>query len=247
VGQRLFNDLVFSASGPARSPSARAMPLSLGIHALVVAAIAALSMTAVRETALPGPLVFHPDPRPAGGPPRAIVRSGGARPQRPRPARPLAVVDPGVLVTTEVPFIEPDGFEGTSDDSPVCLSGCAPDARGTSEGEGTGNSVGGPGGEGEGPGPPLRVGGDIREPRRIQGTAPIYPELARRARIQGKVVLECVIDTDGRVTDLRVVSGNPLLAQAAIDAVRTWIYSPTTLNGQPIRVILNVTVTFGLS
>jgi protein TonB len=91
------------------------------------------------------------------------------------------------------------------------------------------------------------VGGDIREPRRIRATVPTYPELARRAHIEGKVVLECVIDTDGRVTDVRVVSGPALLAGAALDAVRTWVYTPTTLNGQPIRVILNVTVTFALA
>jgi periplasmic protein TonB len=56
-----------------------------------------------------------------------------------------------------------------------------------------------------------------------------------------------VIDTDGRVTDLRVVSGHPLLSDAAAAAVRRWVYSPTTLNGQPVRVILSVTVTFTLA
>jgi protein TonB len=93
----------------------------------------------------------------------------------------------------------------------------------------------------------MRPGGNIREPRRIRGEVPVYPELARRAHIEGKVVLECVIDTDGRVTDLRVVSGPPLLTGAALDAVRTWVYTPTTLNGQPIRVILTVTVKFALA
>jgi periplasmic protein TonB len=59
-------------------------------------------------------------------------------------------------------------------------------------------------------------------------------------------VLECVIDTDGRVTELRVISGHPLLAGAALEAVRSWQYTPTRLNGQPVRVILNVTVRFSL-
>ena len=76
---------------------------------------------------------------------------------------------------------------------------------------------------------------------------PVYPELARRAHVEGKVVLECVIDTDGRITDIQVVSGPPLLTGAAVDAVRGWVYTPTTLNGQPIRVILTVTVKFGLN
>jgi protein TonB len=59
-------------------------------------------------------------------------------------------------------------------------------------------------------------------------------------------VLECVIDTDGRVMDLRLVSGHPLLAGASLDAVRGWEYIATHLNGQPVRVILTVTLKFTL-
>jgi protein TonB len=127
-------------------------------------------------------------------------------------------------------------------DTPVCLTGCAPGGpAGTDTLAG-----GGPAGPGDGPGPPRRVGSGIREPRRIGGPLPVYPELARRAHGEGKVVVECVIDTDGRVTDLTLISGHPLLADAALDAVRRWVYSPTTLNGQPIRVVMTVTVKFGL-
>jgi periplasmic protein TonB len=249
VEHRLFEDLVLSASGGSRTASLRAFPLSLGVHALAVAALLMLSMNAVREEARPGPLVFRPEPRPAGGPPRAIVRAGENRTPRPGAARRLTIANPRLPVATAVPAAvpEPDTSAGAPDDSPICLSGCAPGDVGTGDGEGTDTGVAGPGGGGEESGTTFRVGGDIREPRRIQGAAPSYPELARRARIQGKVVLECIIDTDGRVTDIRVASGNPLLAEAATDAVRRWIYSPTTLNGQPIRVILTVTVKFGLS
>jgi protein TonB len=220
------------------------LPLSLGVHALAVAALTTWSLSAVHERSLPGPLVFHPDPRPAGGAPRAAVSSGVPRQTRRGPVRPTAIADPRPPVAIDVPGVVPetDIAAGTPDDAPICLSGCVPG------GSGGGDDVGAPGpGGGQGAGPALRVGGDIREPRRVQGVSPIYPELARRARIQGKVVLECVIDTDGRVTDLRVVSGHPLLADSAADALRRWVYSPTTLNGQPIRVILTVTVTFGLA
>jgi periplasmic protein TonB len=244
VGRRLFDDLVLSASGTAKSQCVRALPLSLGIHALVVAVLTTWSLTAVRATPSPGTLVFRAEPRPAGGVPRAIMKGGGARPPRLRPPRPTAIVDPGLPVVTDAPaaISETETSAGAFNDSPICLSGCSPGDPGGGDDAG----LPGPGDDGQGRGPAVRVGGDIREPRRIRGGAPIYPEIARRARIQGKVVLECVIDTDGRVTDLRVVSGNPLLADAAADAVRRWIYSPTRLNGQPIRVILNVTVTFGL-
>jgi periplasmic protein TonB len=249
MGHRLFEDLVLSATDGSRTASLRAFPLSLGVHALAVAALLLLSMNAVREEARPGPLVFRPEPQPAGGPPRGIARAGGAPPRLRGIRKPLSLADPRPAVVSDVPapIHETEPSVGTSDDSPVCLSGCAPgDSGGGGQTESAGNGVGEPGGGGEGSGLTLPVGGNIREPRRIRGSAPVYPELARRARVQGKVVLECVIDTDGRVTDLRVVSGNPLLAESASDAVRRWVYSPTTLNGQPIRVILNVTVTFAL-
>jgi protein TonB len=247
VGHRLFDDLVFSGSGTARSSSVRALPLSLAVHGLALAALLSWTLNAVREQPLPGPLVFHPEPRPAGGPVRAMVKATGARVPRRGPRPPSGIIEARPPVTGVAPpaFIEAETSAETADDSPICLSGCASDGPGSGEDVGTGPT--GPGGEGEGPGPAVRVGGDIREPRRIHGSAPAYPDLARRAHIQGKVVLECVIDTEGRVTELRVVSGSPILAEAATEAVRRWIYSPTTLNGQPIRVILTVTVTFGLA
>jgi protein TonB len=249
VGRRLFEDLVLSTSGASRGSSVRALPLSLGVHALAVAALMTWSLSAVRERPLPGPLVFRPDPRPAGGAPRAVVRSGVPRQTRRGSVRPTAIADPRRPVAIDVPGVVPetDIAAGTPDDAPICLSGCEPGGSGAVDDVG----ARGPGGDGPGgspgAGPALRVGGDIREPRRIQGVSPTYPEMARRARIQGRVVLECVIDTDGRVTDLRVVSGHPILAESAADAVRRWVYSPTTLNGQPVRVILTVTVTFGLA
>ena len=245
MGHRLFDDLVFSGSGTARSSSVRALPLSLAVHGLALAALLSWTLNAVREKPLPGPLVFHPEPRPAGGPLR--VKTPGARAPRrgPRPPSPIVEARPPVTGVAPPAVIEAETSAETANDSPICLSGCASGDPGSGEDLGTGPA--GTGGEGEGPGPAVRVGGDIREPRRIHGSAPAYPELARRAHIQGKVVLECVIDTEGRVTDLRVVSGSPILAEAATEAVRRWIYSPTTLNGQPIRVILTVTVTFGLA
>jgi periplasmic protein TonB len=93
---------------------------------------------------------------------------------------------------------------------------------------------------------PIRPGGLVREPRRIHYVAPAYPELARQARVEGSVVIECVIDATGRVGEARVVSGHPLLAEPALDAVRLWSYTPTLLNGVPIPVLLTVTVVFEL-
>ena len=64
--------------------------------------------------------------------------------------------------------------------------------------------------------------------------------------MQGVVILEVRIDVDGRVTDAKVLRGIPLLDQAALDAVRQWVYTPTLLNGTPTPVIMTVTVTFTL-
>jgi protein TonB len=75
---------------------------------------------------------------------------------------------------------------------------------------------------------------------------PVYPPIARITRTQGIVVLEAVINKEGTIDTLRVLSGHPVLAQAAMDAVKQWRYRPTILNGDPIDVLTTVTVTFTL-
>jgi protein TonB len=93
---------------------------------------------------------------------------------------------------------------------------------------------------------PVRKGGTIQQANLIHQVLPSYPPLARQARIQGIVVLEAVINKQGMIETLRVVSGHPLLNQAAIDAVKQWMYKPTLLNGEPVAVITTVTVSFSL-
>ena len=75
---------------------------------------------------------------------------------------------------------------------------------------------------------------------------PIYPDWARRAGIQGDVVLHAIIGTDGRILELHVVSGNPALVRAALEAVRQWRYQPTLLNNEPVEVETTITVRFVL-
>jgi protein TonB len=93
---------------------------------------------------------------------------------------------------------------------------------------------------------PVRVGGQIKEPRKLKNVPPVYPDVAKQARIQGVVVLEATIDPSGRVDNVRVLRGIPMLNEAAVDAVRKWTYSPTLLNGVPVPVIMTVTVNFTL-
>ena len=91
---------------------------------------------------------------------------------------------------------------------------------------------------------PYRVGGKVRAPQLIEQVQPIYPALARQARIQGNVVIDSVIDPQGDVTQMKVVSGSPLLVQAAISALKQWRYQPTLLNGEPVAVDMFVTIHF---
>jgi protein TonB len=94
---------------------------------------------------------------------------------------------------------------------------------------------------------PVRVGGEIKQPRKLIDVPPVYPPIAQSARVQGVVILECTIAPDGRVIDAKVLRSIPLLDAAAIDAVKQWVYTPTLFNGVPVPVIMTVTVSFRLS
>ena len=99
------------------------------------------------------------------------------------------------------------------------------------------------------PGPvPVRVGGNIRPPRKLKDVKPIYPESMREAGREGVVSIDAVIGRDGSVTAARVTSAqvHPDLAIAALEAVRQWKFAPTLLNGGPVEVVMAVSVTFTL-
>lgn len=92
----------------------------------------------------------------------------------------------------------------------------------------------------------LRIGGDMRPPKKIKNVDPDYPAVARAARVQGVVMLEARVDEAGNVSDTRALRSIPLLDQAAIAAVKQWKYEPPLLNGAPTAVVLTVTVNFTL-
>jgi protein TonB len=93
---------------------------------------------------------------------------------------------------------------------------------------------------------PVRVGGDIKQPSKIHDVNPIYPAIAKTAKIQGIVIIEATIGKDGSVKDAKVLRSVQLLDQAALDAVRQWKFTPTLLNGVPVEVVMTVTVNFTL-
>src|SRR3984957_19646648 len=88
----------------------------------------------------------------------------------------------------------------------------------------------------------IKQGGAVTAASIITQTRPVYPPLARQARIQGTVVLHAIIDKDGQVAKLEVISGHPLLVQSALDAVKQWRYKPTQLNGDPVEVDTTIQV-----
>jgi protein TonB len=97
------------------------------------------------------------------------------------------------------------------------------------------------------PAGPMRIGGDVQSAKLIYSPHPAYPRIAISARSEGTVRLEAVIGADGRIRNLRMLSGPPLLVRAAIDAVQRWKYQPTLLNGTPVEVVTEIAVNFTLS
>jgi periplasmic protein TonB len=96
------------------------------------------------------------------------------------------------------------------------------------------------------PNGPVRVGGHVRQPKVIVQVLPKYPVLARETHVQGQVRIDAVLDEQGNVVEMKIVSGHPLLYQAALDALKQWKYEPTYLNDRPIAVRLIVTINFQL-
>ncbi|MGC2420102.1 MAG: TonB family protein [Candidatus Acidiferrales bacterium] len=92
----------------------------------------------------------------------------------------------------------------------------------------------------------IRIGGNVETSRLIHNVAPVYPADAKAAHVEGTVVLHAIIAKDGTVKNLEVVSGPPMLTDAAMDAVKQWTYHPTLLNGEPVEVDTQVTVHFVL-
>jgi periplasmic protein TonB len=94
---------------------------------------------------------------------------------------------------------------------------------------------------------PLPLSSRVLHGKAIERVVPSYPELPKRIRLQGEVSVEVIISPDGRVESARVVSGHPMLLQAALDAARRWRFDPTSLNGVPVRVTGVITFVFKLN
>jgi protein TonB len=225
--------------GP-RGRSALTATVSMAVHVVGLAAVLVLPL--LSQDQLPEqagevraffatPLEIAPPPPP---PPAAAPRVA-PRVESPRPAASEAFTAPIEVPAEVVPESSLDlGLEGG--------------VSGGVEGGVPGGVVGGVvGGLPDAPQPrvePLRVGGVVKEPRKLKDVPPVYPDLAVKSRLEGVVIIECVVDPRGRVQEARVLRGPPLLDAAALEAVRQWVYSTTLIDGVPVPVILTVTVNF---
>jgi protein TonB len=243
--QRLFEDLLDSDVKVHKTKQGYTLPVSIAIHVVVILAVVIIPLMSAESLPDPTSVVKAFFVEPAAAPPP---------PPPPPPPAPKAQVQPKMAPTP--PPVQDDKFtapintpDQVKPDEGIDL-GVEGGVAGGVEGGVPGGVVGGVvGGLPDAPPPPaaVRVGGQIKEPKKLKNVAPAYPDIAKQARVQGVVILECTISPQGKVTDVKVLRGIPLLDAAAIEAVKQWVYSPTLLNGVPVPVIMTVTVNFRLS
>jgi periplasmic protein TonB len=239
--------LVESRGLKAGTKSWLTMPLAMLFHVVVVGGIIAGSywfVEAVPAPPIPVTLLSAPPPPPP--PPPAPKKAK---------APPIKVEEPPQnaqnFQPTEIPekLPPPDKNANTGGEGGVeggVEGGMEGGVPGGVLGGVPGGVIGGvPGGMGEET--PMRITAEVKQPVLVTKVEPPYPEIARKARIQGVVILEAVITKTGTVEEVKVLrSLHPILDQAAINAVKQWRYQPATLNGRPVKVYFTVTVKFTL-
>ena len=168
-------------------------------------------------------------------------------PLPPQPvSRPAASNQP-TADSSAAPVVAPDGFASEPEqpvDQAVEMPGLVQGVAGA--GLAAGNTLVTPPPPPEPERRPTRMHSGINAPLRIHDVTPIYPALARASGVQGIVIIEATIDARGDVVSAKVLRSVPMLDEAAIAAVRQWKYTPARLNGEPIAVVITVTVNFTL-
>lgn len=228
-----------------------------GTFSVVVFAHLAIIVAMAIVAALTIPPIKLPEPRPVLYILAAIpLGDFTPRPVAPAPTKGTLDAKPGRALVVPKPPVDtaptkaPEALPPAESDS----TSTGPDAPGTGtlgvpdgddRGVLGGHGVGDVGVEGNGDGDPVFITGDMERPVLLEKVEPSYPEVARRARIDGKVTVRAVIAPDGNVESVEVfASTNPLFDQAAVDAVRKWRYRPALMNGRPVRVYFSVVVSF---
>ena len=232
--------LIESAKHKGDTKRALTLPLSIAIHGLVIGLALGASMWFVEDIPEPPiPVTFYAVAPPPPPPSLAAPKPAAPKPDTPKP---VPVKPSQMVAPTVIPEEVPKPLAAPEPEAPA-LPGEG--VEGGVEGGVPGGVLGGVVGGSEGE--PLRIGGDVKAPTLLQRIEPNYPEAARKARMEGIVILEAIITASGSVEEVKVLkSANPLLDASAVRAVQQWKYKPATLNGRAVRVYLTVTVTFNI-
>jgi len=241
----MFQDALFLPQREWRT-RAVALPLAALIHAVVLTLLIVAPLLQMRELPtvdISNVIMVPALPTTLLPPPKGRATKAGAAPRLKRPA-PVAAGEAWRFIPVVIPDgIAEEGFgaEGAPDGIPGGVDyGAGEGLPANLLGAGLYELVGKPEDY------PVRAVGDVKPPRLIRRVEPRYPEIARVANVHGLVILEAMTDIHGRVTDVRVLRSIPLLDEAAIEAVRQWIYEPLLVNGRPRPVTFTVTVRFVL-
>lgn len=241
----MFKDALFV---PERhlGDKAAALPAAALVHLVALALLVTLPLLRVGELPevdVSNVIVVPALPATPLPPPKARSGDPGARLSRKR----IPIVSPGIWRTAPVTIpdgiVEEEGFgaEGAEFGIPGGVD------YGLIGGDLPANLIGdtlyGLVGDVE---PVVRAAGEIKPPMLVRMIEPEYPLIAREARVEGIVILEATTDVYGRVTGVRVLKSIPLLDEAAVAAVRQWVYEPLMVNGRPRPVTFTVTVRFVL-
>jgi periplasmic protein TonB len=243
----MFEEMVVSSSKTQKTnkPWTVIVSMALQIGFLAILILIPLIYTEALPKTLMSSILLAPPPPPPPPPPPAAVPVVKIKPV-------AHLMDAGKLVAPKV--IPKDVKIIKEEEAPpdMGVSGGVPGGvAGGSMGGVMGGVIGGVGTAA--PPPPkvtpkrVTVGGNVQAARLSNKVQPIYPPLARQTRISGTVKLHAIIGKNGTVEQLQVLSGHPLLVQAALDAVKQWRYQPTLLNGEPVEVDTEIDVIFSLA
>jgi protein TonB len=242
----MFDEMVVSSPNPKKTNKPWTVVLSMIFQTAFLAVLILIPLIyteALPKTMMATLLVAPPPPPPP--PPPPIAQIVHVKPQ-------VHLMDAGKLVT---PKVIPKDIKIIKEDAPdMSNMGMQGGVVGGVAGGQMGGVIGGViGGVGGAPPPPkptqtrIRQGGNVTAAKLVNRVQPLYPPLARQTRISGTVRLHAIIGKNGAVEQLEVISGHPLLVQAALDAVRQWKYQATTLNGEAVEVDTTIDVIFSLN
>jgi protein TonB len=245
----MFEDSLLESGGKLRRRSPWATLVSFLIQAALVGVLVLIPLIyteALPKQQLMGYLIAPPPPPPPPPPPAAA--------QIVKVAKPTTEIDKGQL---KAPTAIPKKIAIIHDDEPPASGGVVGGVVGGVPGGQAGGVIGGVLGSIVSAAPTavpreatpqrIKVSAGVTQGLLIRRVTPVYPPLAKQARISGSVVLQAVIGKDGSIENLKAVSGHPMLIQSALDAVRQWRYKPYYLNGEPVEVDTQVTVNFTLA